>query len=346
MFKSILQSGLRSFVVALCAVLGLIVGAVLIDSIFTGSAKNKLDVEDAYKPTIVANGEDKRTALSATSPVILMVPVEGFIGSDSLNTDAVRQQLIESRENLLKGGRVKAVLLNINSPGGTVGDADGIYRAIKSYKERYKVPVYAYVDGLCASGGMYIAASADRIYASDSSIIGSIGVLLNPIFNLTKLMEKIGVESLTLSAGKGKDELNPFRQWKPGEDESYKAIIDYYYNYFVDIIVSNRPEMSKARLISDYGARVYPADKAHEYGYIDAAGYSLGETITELAKQIGIHDDYYQVVKMDKKGFSLSSLFDTGAMMMSGKIKHQLELPVQFDPKFMSQFLYLYVPGK
>src|SRR5690606_9333623 len=135
-------------------------------------------------------------------------------GTESFNMNTFRAQLMESREGIFEKSPVVALLLHIQSPGGTVIDADGIYRAIKAYKAQHNIPVYAYVDGLCASGGMYIAAAADKIFASDVSLIGSVGVISPPTFNFTKTMEKLGIEALTLSAGIGKDDLNPFRPWK------------------------------------------------------------------------------------------------------------------------------------
>jgi protease-4 len=348
MQNSVFSSAIRSFFVTLFAMIGIACGMIplMLTLIWLlTSSEDKMEVESQYAPTIISNAENNRKKISSTSPVILKINVDGFIGSEKLNMHTIHQQLIESREGHLKDGRVKALLLHLNTPGGTVTDADGIYRTIKSYKEQYKVPVFAFVDGMCASGGMYIAAAADKIYATNTSLIGSVGVLLNPFFNLSKLMEKIGIESLTLSAGKGKDDLNPFRPWKNGEDEPYKMIVDYYYNHFVDVVTSNRPEVNRARLISDYGARVFPAEKALTIGFIDGNGYSLGDTLRLLAKQIGIQDDYYQVVKMEKS-ISFGDLFRTDSTMMTGKITHQLDLPLELDSKQMNQFLYLYLPGR
>lgn len=344
MRDSIFRSAFRAFFIALFSIVGLAAGlslALLAYAVISGA--DMMEAEQYFEPTVVANADDSRNVLSSTSPVILKINIDGVIGSEKLNMFTVRQLLIESRERLLKGGRVKALLLHINSPGGTVTDSDGIYRAIKAYKEKYNIPVFAYVDGMCASGGMYVAAAADVIYASEASIIGSVGVLLNPAFNFTKLMEKVGVESLTLTAGKGKDDLNPFRTWKPGEDDVYKSIIDNYYNQFVDIIVSNRADVTRSRLVTDYGAKVFPAEKALEYGLIDAVGFSLNDTISTLAKHIDIHDDYYQVVRMER-AFTLGKLFQDNSML-AGKITHQLELPFVCNQNLVNQFLYLYTPG-
>lgn len=342
MRDSILYTALRSFVICLFSVVGICLGFIppilLMALLFSASESQpstKYDVE------IVANAEGVRKSMSKDTPVILSLNIEGVIGLNELSQKNIRELLVESREGTLKNNRVKAILLNIESPGGTVVDADGIYHAIKAYKEAYKVPVFAYVDGLCASGGMYIAAAADKIYASDVSLVGSVGVLSPSFLNLSELIGKIGVKALTLTAGKGKDELNPLRPWKPGEEDNLQHIINYYYMEFVDILTSNRPQLSKQKLIEEYGAHIFPAVKATEYGYIDGNGYSRNQTLKMLLKQIGIEDDYYQVVELTSTNW-FTSLFTSQSALFTGKIQHEIKLSEEMEPALMGKFLYLY----
>ncbi len=193
--NSIFYASIKSFFVTLFAVFGFGFGLIPLILLLSSlsNLEEDLQVKTSYTPTIVANANDSRKVLSNDSPVIFKLDIDGVIGTESLNTKSIVQQLIESREGQLKDGRVKGILLHINSPGGTVTDSNGIYTALKEYKKRYNVPVYAYVDGMCASGGMYIACAADKIYATDVSVIGSVGVMMTPFFNVTQLMEKIGV---------------------------------------------------------------------------------------------------------------------------------------------------------
>ncbi|NGX41979.1 MAG: putative signal peptide peptidase SppA [Chlamydiae bacterium] len=348
MKTSIFRSSLGSLCRAFSAVIGVGFGIILVTVIFAALVNltdQDLEVKSHFSPTVIPNASDVRKTLSTSAPVILKINVGGIIGTDKLNMHTIQQQLTESREGVFKNDRVKAILVHINTPGGTVVDADGIYQALKEYKEQHNVPVFAYVDGLCASGGMYVAAAADRVYASNISLIGSIGVLSPSFFNVTNLMEKIGVEAKTLYAGKGKDDLNPFRPWRSGEEDAFVAIIDYYYKQFVDLVVSNRPKVDKAKLIEEYGAHIFPAGKALDYGFIDHTDYSLNDTIKQVAKEIGIEDDYYQVVKLDRK-ISLADVFKDDSPMMAGTMRHQIDLSPELDPKLMNQFLYLYLPGR
>ena len=347
MRDSILYSAIRALVVAFCVVIGLCLGFVFISVLvgaLSGSA-NDQKLTTVNTEEILPNAEGKREALTSESPVILQVNVDGIIGTESLDEKTVRQILVESREGDFKNNRVKGILLYINTPGGTVNDADGIYRALGDYKTKYKVPIYAYVDGLCASGGIYVAMASDKIFASDISLIGSVGVIAPTFMNVTKLLDKIGVDTLTLSAGKDKDAMNPLRPWKPGEDENYKQIVDYYYNHFVDLVTRHRPEITKDALIKDYGAHIFPAPIALTKGFIDVSGVSLADALKELLHESGITGENYQVIRLSHKGW-WSSIFSSQAAIpiFSGKIQHQFSFTPEVDILLRNQFLYLYCP--
>lgn len=341
--QSIFSSSLRAFFITLFAVVGFCFGIflfILLISLFSGTAATEPEL--TYTPTIVANAEGKRKVLSSSAPVILKINIDGVIGTELLNKETIERQLTESREGTLKDDRVKAILLYVNSPGGTIFDADGIFRAIKNYKEQHKVPVYAYVDGLCASGGLYIASVADQIFASNVSMVGSVGVVTPPFLNLSQLIDKIGVQALTLYAGKDKDMLNPLRPWKPDEGENMQDLINYYYEQFVDLIVTQRP-VDRDKLVNDYGARVFNANQAEEYGFINKSNGNLQETLKLLAQKIGIEDDYYQVVELHKAWYS--SLFNSQwALLLQGKVVHEIRLSSDLDPRLNNQLLYLYHP--
>ncbi|MFI0434374.1 MAG: S49 family peptidase [Parachlamydiaceae bacterium] len=346
MRDSILYSATRALAIAFCVVIGLCLGfvfiTVLINSISGNANNGKLTTVNTEE--ILPNAEGKREALANDSPVILQINVDGVIGLENLNNQSIRQQLIESREGNFKDDRVKALFLYINTPGGTVTDADGIFRAIQTYKETYKVPVYAYVDGLCASGGMYVALAADKIFASDTSLIGSVGVIAPTFLNVTKLLDKVGVEALTISAGKDKDALNPLRPWKPDEDANYRQIIDFYYTHFVELVALHRPAMDKELLIKDYGAKIFPAPLAKEYGYIDVSGSTLADALKELVKNANIADDAYQVVRLENRTWWTGIFSSQASSLFNGTIKHHLSISPEIDLMFRHQFLYLYTP--
>jgi protease IV len=344
MRESIFHVALRSFFSALFTMAGIGFGLIPVLIIIAAlSGASDSEPESKFSLKIAPNAEGIRKNMSKDSPVILKINIVGVIGGEEVSMKNIRQLLVESRENVLKNNRVKGILLNIESPGGTVVDADGIYHALKNYKEQYKVPVYAYVDGLCASGGIYVACAADKIYASDASIVGSVGVIAPSFVNLSTLLDKIGVTSLTLFAGKGKDDLNPLRPWVPGEQAPLQTIINDYYKQFVEIVATNRP-IDRKKLVDEYGANVYPAKQAANYGYIDGSGLSYSDALKKLLKKLSIEDDYYQVIEMESKTW-YSTLFNSQSTLFTGKIKHQIQLTPELDADLLNKYLYLYQPG-
>lgn len=346
MRESIFFASLRVFFLSMFAVIGFILGIVLILALIGGISGNVTDgdpqITYKYTPEIKPNADGVRKELTKEAPVILQIDISGVIGLDSLTHQNVQQQLIEAQERSLKD-RVKAILLYINTPGGTVMDADGIYRAIKRYKELHKVPVYAFVDGLCASGGMMVACSADKILSNDVSLVGSVGVIIPTFFNVSQLLEKWNIQTKTLYEGHGKDNMNPLTPWHKGDDQNIRDAVSYYYAMFVDTVTSNRPKMDKSKLIDVYGANIYPAITAKEYGYIDETGTNISAAIKQLAEKIGITDDYYQVIALESRSW-LSQLFNSKLELLNGQVTHHLEISPEMNPKLMNHYLYLYRP--
>lgn len=341
--ESIIIAAVRTFCRSFAAVFGIMLGIILI---FFGLMM--FSTPDVFPPksslVISADAHGNRELQAHDTPVVLKLDITGVIGQGDLTTAKIQNCLFDSREGMLAHNRVKALLLYINSPGGTVEDADGIYRALLAYKEKYHVPIYAYVQGMCASGGMYIACSADRIFASSSSIVGSVGVILGPTFNFSGLMEKYGVQSKTFTEGKDKDMLNPFRPWQPGEDISIRNYISAVYEQFVTIVTSARPRLDRDKLINEYGAQIYVAKTAEELGYIDVANSNYTAAVAELVKTAGIPEDRsYQVMTIQPAHPFLADLADGQFSMLKGKVTHTFQVGA-LNPEFSGRLLYLYQP--
>lgn len=294
---------------------------------------------------VLPNHDWKIKAFSPTAPTILQIDIKGIIGlSRHLTGNAMRRLLAESQDGDLRPGQVKAIILNIDTPGGTVDDSNTIYQLINEYKSRFKVPVIAYIPGLCASGGMYIACAADKIYGSSVACAGSVGVIVGPAFNVAKLMERVGVEAATITAGEGKDALNPFRPWKADEEENVQNLVDASYQRFLEVVAKSRPKLTKENLI-DIGAGVYSAEKAVELGYIDGINDSYFAVVGGLANFLGIQESY-QLVSLQKSSF-LEELFAPeadakGKALLQKAHHHYIRLPGDLDPELIGKPLYLY----
>jgi len=341
--ESIFISALRSFCRSFFALCGIFLAFFLFSSVYSAFSISPL-IEDKTSLSIVEDADGKRHLVSPTAPAILQLDIHGAIGIDmkDVNSEAVSNILIDSRTGLLGHDRVRAILLHINSPGGTVVDSDDIYRMLKEYKERHKVPVFAYVDGLCASGGMYIASAADQIFASPSSAIGSVGVIYGPFFNFFNTLGKLGIEAKTLTEGLDKDTLNPTRPWKEGEDAWIQALIAFSYQRFLDVVTEGRPRLSRSQLTTVLGAKMFNCQEAETLGYIDHAMSSRKEALLALMKEVGIDPSQpYQVVRLETKHSWLSDLVKGSSPLVSGKIEHTFDVG-QISRK--SPFSYLYIP--
>lgn len=343
--ESIIVAAVRTFCKSFAAIIGISIGIILCFVALAMFAS-----PDVYPPKssmmISPDANGNREMLPSTAPVILKLDITGVIGMRDLITEKVKNSLFDSRDGMLSGNRVKAVLLYINTPGGTVDDADGIYRSLLEYKEKYQVPIYAYVDGMCASGGMYIASAADKVFASPSSVIGSVGVILGPTFNFAGLMDRYGVQSLTITQGKDKDMLNPFRPWVPGEDASLRNITADLYERFVSIVTGARQGLSKQKLVDEYGAQVFISKKAEQLGYIDVADSNYATAVGELAKEAKFaENEPYQVMTIEPSRPFLSDLTDGKLSLLFGKVTHQIQVHPTMDPELGGKFLYLYQPN-
>lgn len=342
--ESIFRSSLRKFSHAFFIVLGLLISVflfMLLISVFSSQGGET----DKYNVTLLPNLEDKIEHTALTSPVILRIDIKDVIGQKKLTTENIYNLLIESRKGLLENNRVKAILLHINSPGGSVNDTDGIYRLLQDYKKKYKVPVYTYIDGLCASGGMYIACASDQIYSNPVSIIGSIGVIIGPFFNLFDTLEKIGASSLTLSKGKNKDLLSTFRKWKEGEQKPLNEIISYQYNRFVNIVTSARPKINKSTLVNEYGANVFDSLTAEKIGLIDHGISNYKTALKALITKANIDlTKPYQVVELTPKQTLVHYLTDPNAFWKNGEVTHKITIGSYDLSNFNHKFSYLYAP--
>jgi protease IV len=322
--ESIMKSASRSFLKSFSKIFGFSFGIIIVLFLFS-TFFNKDLLPPPSIPTILPDAQGERKLLPMNTPALLVIRIDNVIGLGDLTSEKFKDILLDSRSGMFDNNRLKGVLLYINSPGGAAVDSDNIYTAIMQYKKDHKVPVYAFVDGLCASGGMYIASSCDKIFATPTSTIGSVGVRIGPAFNVVQTMEKYGVSSLTFTEGKDKDMLNPFRPWTPDEGASIKNVITAMYERFVDIVTSARPNLSKDALINEYGANIFIASQAEANGYIDESNSSYESAISELAKAANIQEgDAYQVIQLSNSHKLLESFSQT---KIESSVRNILGLP-------------------
>jgi protease-4 len=214
---------------------------------------------------------------------IVIVPVEGLITyeSSSLGQGISVDNIVETFDELREDDDVKAVVLRINSPGGSVGAVQEIYRSIMKFRQKGKVVVASFGD-ISASGGYYIACAGDRIVTNPGTITGSIGVIMQ-MPNVTGLLQKIGVSMMTIKSGAMKDSASPFREMKDEERQYLQGVIHDAYNQFFDAVKEGR-HMDEKTLRPLADGRIFSGRLAKELKLVDELG-GLEEAV-ELAKQL------------------------------------------------------------
>jgi len=218
-----------------------------------------------------------------------LINIAGVIqAGGEVNADAVATSLKEAYED--EG--TKGIILRINSPGGSPVQAGIINREIQRQRKLHpKIPVYAVVEDICASGGYYIAAAADKIYVDQASIIGSIGVLMNG-FGFTGTMEKLGVERRLLTAGKNKAMLDPFSPVNPEHTAYTQAMLNEIHEQFKSVVREGRGKRLK-ETADTFSGLFWSGEKSIKLGLADAFG-TAGYVAREVVKQEKIVDFTYQ----------------------------------------------------
>jgi protease-4 len=224
---------------------------------------------------------------------ILLLDLSGLLQEDtpslSLTTPPPRVPLLarvrEELDKAEKDDKVRGVVLRINSPGGTMTASDVIYREIREFKARRKVPVIAAIMDVGASGGYYVSLAADQIFVHPTSITGSIGVIMLTV-NAQGLLEKIGVAPLAIKSGSLKDAGSPFRGLTGEERAVFQAVIDDMFGRFVRLVAEAR-KIPEARVREFADGRIYTAEQAHALGLVDKIGY-LDEAVTAARQAAGL----------------------------------------------------------
>lgn len=218
-----------------------------------------------------------------------LIDISGVIeAGGEVNADAVMNSLHDAYES--KG--TKGIILRINSPGGSPVQAGIINDEIKRQKKLHpNIPVYAVVEDICASGGYYIAAAADRIYVDKASIVGSIGVLMDG-YGFTEVMKKVGVERRLMTAGENKAMLDPFSPVNPKHQQLAQAMLNEVHEQFKTVVREGRGKRLK-ETPEVFSGLFWSGEQSIKLGLADALG-SADYVAREVIKQEEIVDFTYQ----------------------------------------------------
>ncbi|HWP20304.1 MAG TPA: signal peptide peptidase SppA [Burkholderiaceae bacterium] len=217
-------------------------------------------------------------ATAPTGPHTALVDVRGEI---AVEAEASAENLLSALRSAFEDQGAQAVVLRINSPGGSPVQAGIVYDEIRRLKAKHQKKVYAVVEEVCASGAYYIAAAADEIYVDKASIVGSIGVLMDG-FGFTGLMEKLGVERRLITAGEHKGFLDPFSPMDQEEKAYAQEMLEQIHGQFVNIVREGRGKRLK-ETPNTFSGLFWTGEQAVAMGLADDFG-SLDYVAREVVK--------------------------------------------------------------
>jgi protease IV len=222
---------------------------------------------------------DKDSVSASSGKHTALIDLEGVIAPEG---KASAEKMIKALNRAFKDGNTQGVVLRINSPGGSPVQAGYINDEVRRLRAKYpNIPLYAVVQDLCASGGYYVAVSADKIYVDKASLVGSIGVIIGG-FGFVGTLEKLGVERRAYTSGENKDFLDPFQPENPAHKEHAKKMLGEIHQQFINVVRQGRGKRLK-ETPETFSGLVWTGERSVELGLTDAMG-SLEYVAREVIK--------------------------------------------------------------
>ena len=291
-------------------------------------------------------GDLEEVTIEGSGPgKILLIDFAGIINNQknrNITGNTINLGMVENIRSILKKAEkdkeIQALLIKMNSPGGTVTASDIIFHLLKDFKDSNKVKIYVQVMDLAASGGYYVALAGDEIIAHPTSLVGSIGVIALKV-NLKELMTKIGVDWEIVKSGDKKDFMSPFRSFTREERDLFQNTIDIFHQRFISTITNNRHDLDLAQVQLLADGRIFDAEQAKKLKLIDDIGY-----VTDTIERI----------KLDLNNLNLKLVTYHRSNKYQGNIYSQFKKPTSFNminvdlglnPNSLSPyFLYIWSP--
>lgn len=242
------------------------------------------------------SGENKIAVINIDGIIIENDPTPdiGLLSEKITSARKIKKML----NQISQDSTVKAVILRVNSPGGSAAASEEIYQATIDFKKETGVKIIAYFSDLAASGGYYSSMGADKIVANPATITGSIGVIISYL-NFTDLAKNYGVKNITYKSGPHKDIISEFREPTEEENQIMQELINSTYDVFVKVVAKGRNMTEeKTKTIAD--GRIYSAQKAKELGLVDEIGV-FSDAVALTKKEAGLKDA--EVVEFGQPSF-------------------------------------------
>jgi protease-4 len=277
----------------------------------------KLDFKKEFTSAFNMNATYDTDIIKTGNPAnkIAVLTVNGTIqdtgeGASLLNSGTYNHQFFMNQlDEILDNHQVKGVLLKVNSPGGGTNESKQIYEKIVQIKKERKIPVYVSMGSMAASGGYYISAPADKIFADEETITGSIGVIMQGL-DYSKLAKKYGIEFNTIKTGPYKDIMNGSREMTDAERKLLQDMVNDSYGRFVKVVADGRG-MSQKEVKKIADGRIMNGSQAVKAGLVDQIGYSE-DALQSLMKDHHLEGaEVYEYTSLDDWASLFSSKINT-----------------------------------
>ncbi len=292
-------------------------------------------MKDSIAETVIREGAyDERIALFNVRGVIMNME-ESYFSVPQYN----HQRILESLETVKNDETIKGIILRVDSPGGGVYESAQLSDKIREVKAARDIPIYVVMESMAASGGYYISAYADKIYATNETITGSIGVIMSGM-NYAGLLEKMGVEDMTIKSGDMKDVGSSTREITQKDLDVLQGLVDSMYERFVDVVSEGR-DLDRDYVYEIADGRIYDGAQAKDNGLVDDIGY-YEEALEDFEVEYGLENAQiitYDQVELDMFSqwfMKTSKIVNLGQEINVGNI----ELPATWKEK--SGFMYMY----
>jgi protease-4 len=312
-----------------------------------GCAPMSLLVTPVPRAKDLVENEVTRESIWATQKIAL-IDVDGLLRNErdwSLLGPPGENPVSLFKEKLDKAaadGNVKAVVVRINSPGGSVTASDLMYTELKEFKRKTGKPVIAAMLDVAASGGYYVACAADKIYAHPTTVTGSIGVVMvAPDFSGT--MDKLGIRANIIKSAELKDAGSPFREMTENDRMVFQRMITAMYARFLNVVAEARTTINQTRLKEIADGRVYLAQEAKEQGLVDEIG-TLHDTLAAARTAAGLDKKAVIVVEYARPLLHRPNIYASAPNVPAQVNLINVELPAWLKSP-APQFMYLWAPG-
>jgi protease-4 len=314
--------------------------ALALSGCFNGVLLTPVDTSSPVTETVVCEAKRSilccnKVAIIDVDGIILNAKTGGLLGEGDNMMSTFRERLDAAADD----PNVKAVVLRINSPGGAVTASDIMYQDVIRFRRDTHKPVVACMMDVAASGGFYLAMSADRVYAHPTTVTGSIGVIME-LYNASGLFKMLGVKSNPIKSGPNKDIGNPAREMTQEEHDILQGMVNGFYAQFVQVVARGRG-LSEDRVRALADGRVYTGIDAQKLGLVDEVGYL--EDAIDCAKSLACLKDA-KVVAYDRCGGYRGSIY-AGMPHIPSEINVKLDVPL-FGNKGGAAFMYLWQPAE